>query len=491
MILYNLITAITMTNFDMKTIAGRVVRRYSTYSQFYFLQVVWPGLSEDSIFPVIVRTDSDKILPRVRPGDVVRISGQMIDHVSEFYSNRCFEADSVEVIESWDNKTMGVFEFTVMQPRGEKAHNISIYKSSKHLGIAIQCQVDVIDRVDEYMRLIYGVRDSGITIRRSVAASSLGNDRLLLVEHEAVLGEEALHEFATKLIGDPVLTYVIKRIYIFPPSSTVTGVTLEETLKNLLSQEGIREAGKVCRIHGYPKNIDMSTIGRVLLPTYSFHPKSFSSVLNIAFIDGFYFASAVPKTVAVACGDHICEFSSTDSLNVSKAAAKIREALVRLGDRARIEGKECIDVGASPGGWSYYLKTEKNAARVVAVDMGKLADPIPNGVEHWRMKGQEAISDLLRQKSYKQFYLYACDMNCDPLDSVTLFIEALPLMADESWAVITLKRTERNKQRWEELKIACKNKLSEKSHDIESIHEVHLIANTPNETTLLIEIRRN
>jgi 23S rRNA U2552 (ribose-2'-O)-methylase RlmE/FtsJ len=230
-------------------------------------------------------------------------------------------------------------------------------------------------------------------------------------------------------------------------------------------------------------------VGKVLLPkSLQFHPKKYDSVLNIFFADGFHYVSLVDKSEALGCGDHL--YSNTENVWVSKAAAKIREALARLDrlvpKKSDLSGKTAIDVGASPGGWSYFLKSDRKCARVIAVDMGLLAEPIPHGVEHWKMKGNEAIDKLLSESS-GFLHLYACDMNCDPIDSVQLFLRALVLLAPESLAVITLKRTERNKERWQKIKSECQKMLKE-SDRVKSVIEVHLVANTPNETTLLIDL---
>ena len=476
---------------DPQEVTGRVLRRFSTYSRFYFIHLSWPGLSDDSLFPVIVFTDSEVRFPRVRPGDVVRVRGEMVHHYSEHYSNKCFQAKAIEVVEAWDLKNSGMFQCSPSLVKGEMAHSVAIEPASRRLMMAIQCQNDVIDRVEEYMNLVFDDPAGDFAFRKSSCAPTQGNDRLLLVHHSTGVEGPAVHEFGRRITIDPVLSYVIKRIYVFPQSSTVVGLTLEDALKLLVHSE---KGEHVCRLHAYPNNTEMDRIGNVLLPHFGFHPKSFDSVLNIAFADGFYYASVVDRSVAVSCGEHISQLSDVDSLNVSKAAAKIREALVRLDkepgilDRSDLSRKGCIDVGASPGGWSYFLKCERNAARVVSVDMGKLAEPIPQGVEHWRMKGQDAIKSLLA--SSEEFQFYACDMNCNPIDSMCLFLEALPLMAREAGAVITLKQTERNKEKWTEIKAACIAMLRARGSEIDLVREVHLIANTPNETTLLIGIRK-
>lgn len=428
----------------------------------------------------------------MRPGDIVKITGSVTAHSSEHYNNTCFAAKAIEVLESWDSASMGVFQYHAPVVKGEQAHNLSLAKPSNHLVLALQCQVDVIERVENYMSIIYRQSDTKLTLRQSLASTTAGNDRLLLSHHPTGLDSAEIFSLSRRITEDPVLTYVMKRVYTFPKSATALGTSLADALSQLVPSS----PDLVCRIHAFPKNVDMNLIGQQLIPAFAFHPKSFNSVLNIVFADGFYFASVVQKSIAPSCGEHLSELQSNESLNVSKAAAKIREALLRISynksleKRAEISGKVCIDVGASPGGWSYFLRTTLGASRVIAVDMGKLAEPIPEGVEHWRMKGEDAISQLLNSdaKNNEIINLYCCDMNCNPMDSVQLFLRALPLMAPASGAVITLKRMERNAQRWLELKTACISVLTD-YEAIQLVEEVHLIANTPNETTLLIALK--
>ena len=472
-------------------VVGRVIRKFSTYSQFYFLQITWPEISETSIFPVIVKLESFHRFPRVRPGDIVSIKGAITNHASDHYNNTCFAATEIEVVEPWDSTRMGVFQYQGPGVKGGQAHSLSLTRQSKHLVLALQCQVDVIERVESYMSSVYCTSNSKLSIRQSLAAGTSGHDRLLLLHHPEGLEADDILTLSEKITNDPVLTYVIKRVYTFPVVSTVVGTSLSETLSQLSPDS----PDLVCRIHSFPKHVDMDLIGRMLIPRFAFHPKSFNSVLNIVFADGFHYASIVDKSIALSCGEHLSELSSNESLQVSKAAAKIREAILRIsfnpnfGPRANIHAKTCIDVGASPGGWSYFLRTTLGAARVIAVDMGKLAEPIPPGVEHWKMKGEDAITILSKDiENNNCISLYCCDMNCNPMDSIQLFLKAVPLMSAASAAVITLKRMERNAQKWTDLKTACISALNN-LQEVVCLEEVHLIANTPNETTLLVALR--
>jgi 23S rRNA (cytidine2498-2'-O)-methyltransferase len=73
----------------------------------------------------------------------------------------------------------------------------------------------------------------------------------------------------------------------------------------------------------------------------------------------------------------------------SRAYLKLAEALTRLG-RHPAAGDRCLDLGASPGGWTWYLAGL--GARVEAVDKAPLADTVmaQRGV-HWRAESAFAI----------------------------------------------------------------------------------------------------
>lgn len=77
---------------------------------------------------------------------------------------------------------------------------------------------------------------------------------------------------------------------------------------------------------------------------------------------------------------------------ISRAQHKIAEVftvsglVADMGGPAMLQGVHALDIGASPGGWTYYLAAA--CARVVAVDPGALADQVasaPN-VHHVRAK---------------------------------------------------------------------------------------------------------
>ena len=72
-----------------------------------------------------------------------------------------------------------------------------------------------------------------------------------------------------------------------------------------------------------------------------------------------------------------------------------------------------IDIGASPGGWSYELASMPNCERVYAVDPGALTPPIPNNVVHLAQKIEDCTNELTAQNK-NGIDVVVCDMNSSP-----------------------------------------------------------------------------
>ena len=91
---------------------------------------------------------------------------------------------------------------------------------------------------------------------------------------------------------------------------------------------------------------------------------------------------------------------------------KLGEALAWLG-RGPEAGEVCVDLGASPGGWTYIL--HRRRAHVVAVDLGSLAPSLRDqkGIEHLRMDAFRFAPELPAD------WLF-CDMAFRPLEVAAL-----------------------------------------------------------------------
>ncbi len=74
----------------------------------------------------------------------------------------------------------------------------------------------------------------------------------------------------------------------------------------------------------------------------------------------------VTKAGALVPGDAAIRLKGVDS-DVARSAKKLRQAVAAFG--LSVEGRTCLDVGASTGGFTQVL-LEHDAARVIAVDVG-------------------------------------------------------------------------------------------------------------------------
>lgn len=98
----------------------------------------------------------------------------------------------------------------------------------------------------------------------------------------------------------------------------------------------------------------------------------------------------------------------------SRAYLKLWEALTLLGHRPQ-PGERCLDLGSSPGGWSWALR--RMGARVVSVDKAPLAAGIADlpGIEH-RPESAFALDPL----ALGRFDWLFCDVVCYPARLLSL-----------------------------------------------------------------------
>eukprot|EP01134_Creolimax_fragrantissima_P005207 CFRG5207T1 len=100
-----------------------------------------------------------------------------------------------------------------------------------------------------------------------------------------------------------------------------------------------------------------------------------------------------------------------------------------------------LDIGAAPGGWSYWLAAR--CSKVVAVDPGMLKEPIPENVIHVADRIENFLLPEMQAKPELggglKFNLLVCDMNISPDDCMTIVSSAKELLAPNAALVVTLK----------------------------------------------------
>jgi hypothetical protein len=240
----------------------------------------------------------------------------------------------------------------------------------------------------------------GFEFELSLSPITVCQDRLILIYPPTSTHEK--HEFLDQLLSDRIVTYTLSRLYVIgekPIVSTRLSEMIMEIYKKISSII-------VVRMHAFPKFIPVEKIATEFIercPLISFNPKTYDHVLSIVYANGLWYSSLAPADMVIGSGSHLYKGGSEICLGVSKASQKLFESCIRwprlmCSHAFDQTGKTCLDIGASPGGWSYFMALELKAGRVIAVDNGLLSDPKPGAVEHWKMRGEEAIEFLHDQR---------------------------------------------------------------------------------------------
>lgn len=106
-----------------------------------------------------------------------------------------------------------------------------------------------------------------------------------------------------------------------------------------------------------------------------------------------------------------------DKAAPSRAFAKVIEAELRLGQQIE-RGQTCVDLGASPGSWSYV--GIQRGARVIAIDRSPLRDDL---MRNPRLSFQQA--DAFKFKPDQPVDWLICDIIAAPQRSIDLLLEWL------------------------------------------------------------------
>lgn len=117
-----------------------------------------------------------------------------------------------------------------------------------------------------------------------------------------------------------------------------------------------------------------------------------------------------------------------DTAPPSRAFAKLVEAERRLG-RTMAPGETCVDLGASPGGWTFVALA--HGARVTSVDRAPLRDDLMRRVTF--VKG-----DALKYRPPAPVDWLICDVITEPQRAVVLLLEWLR-RGDARWFIVTIK----------------------------------------------------
>eukprot|EP01034_Spumella_vulgaris_P030020 gene30020-37167_t len=376
-----------------------------------------------------------------------------------------------------------------------------------------------------------------VEFRESTTLMSKSKDRLIVATDATTDGSESsLH--LNELCTDGILSQSVTRIYAINYASRpfIVHPHLDSAValftSSFLSETSQGREG--VRIRAYPRSF-ASSIMKLFdasctesVPSLSegegvnWSPSEYSKILSVLYVDGLWMMSLLDR--ADQSVEDIYESTNQFGINnktsetaaaaapqsdrVCKSINKLHEIVTRNDwayDTTTAEDGTptrslhtyglCVDIGASPGGWTTYLSRNMSSQRVISVDRGDVKiDPLPPQVEHWRLLGHQAVEQLynMRQQQLSEkstdmpllIDLYCCDANIDPVTSTRLMVDTLvkyELFAPQARFVLTLKNTLFKKQQWEEARAECMLLLEPHFDDLRC---VSLLANTPKECTV-------
>ena len=141
-----------------------------------------------------------------------------------------------------------------------------------------------------------------------------------------------------------------------------------------------------------------------------------------------------------------------------------------------------IDVGSSPGGWSYAMAQYDSCKEVYAVDPGEMATPVPAKVVHLAERIEQCTPRLVAQNWRAD--VMTNDMNAHPRITVDALCGLLPLLNPGSRVVLTLKNFAGGRKAMDRAVANEMRRLRAILHH-DTIEVLHLMANGPQERTVV------
>ena len=347
------------------------------------------------------------------------------------------------------------------------------------------------------------------TLFDGIVATALTKDRLVYLFDDNASTAMFVSEMKHGVI--PFFLHgIIQRIY-FLTKDAVACTTLEDVVDLLANshEEEMSQSDEprftecISKIIAFPRELQ-TILGERLLERRSERDPAKKRKANpgaqrsgdydsIVYVDGiFWTAFGVPRVV-------VPEKSSAVPSSAYYKLLEIKDRYLRReGLFEKYSGRElAVDIGASPGGWSYCLCSTFNTTRVIAVDPATQFHPLvttlfeSKRVEHFQMRGEEGLR-LLKAKTQDRIGVYVCDMNDDCRATVALFKAALSPELDlidtekGCLVVLTFKNTCKRKSDFVARKMECLEQLQEIAA-VHSLEECHLFANTKLETTIVFQ----
>jgi len=273
-------------------------------------------------------------------------------------------------------------------------------------------------------------------------------------------------------------------------------VSMDAAMPQILAQIALLAPGSSVRLQAYPKALSVRLIDELFRQGVEMRPVGFS-VLLVAFqpMEAMPFRFGVHAAAVwenqLQCGEQerlaVRTKDAEGDNHFNRARLKMTEALELVADHPRqslaLAGR-ALDIGASPGGWSYTLASLDAVTECLAVDPAELNPAVVNHckVIHIPQMMQDALPRLLSTHA-GSIAICSCDANREAEDLAAVISTCAPLLQQGAPLILTFKLQKRcGPQLLAKIDLACKDLLAA---DFEGMELHWLFANSTNERTLL------
>jgi 23S rRNA C2498 (ribose-2'-O)-methylase RlmM len=259
------------------------------------------------------------------------------------------------------------------------------------------------------------------------------------------------------------------------------------SIDSLATKFGINLSTSTLRLNVFPKSYVETIVDVLLQSGQKLSPTNYSHILAILkYTDKSSNTHTYRVGFAPAASglDHHAAFERLeDESNVSRAFYKIQEACERCGVKEWPQPTwNALDIGASPGGWSWYLS--QVVGTVYAVDPADLTISKPNIIH---LKGQ--MLQVLPQLDGIPLNMIVCDMNVDPeiaVECIFSVVDRLTLGGRIIWTLKYPKRALANIEKRLTSDIAVFNS---KIPSCDVIRTMHMVSNHHERTLVAVKVR--
>ena len=260
------------------------------------------------------------------------------------------------------------------------------------------------------------------------------------------------------IIDKSVLKRYINRVFIVN--------RIENNYEQLIKTLKIQLKDKTTRIIAYPKELEKNLLMN-LEKNIKLNPKSFNTVLYVIKTKKEYYYGIYNKK-------YYYKPNHQKENEINRAYYKIKEAMKRFRiDINKIE--KVLDLGAAPGGWSYYMLNKNKI--VIAVDPAELKIKHKNLI-HIKKKLQDSIENI---RKYAPYDLIMCDINENPLIIAKEIIKLKDFLSENGVLVFTIKLVYKNPKNQEKL---IKETINALKPHFKEIKIKWLLSNSKYERTL-------